>query len=163
MVIKMRKTAPNFEQLPYEYMLIISIKKKLIPLIGKPLKIEIFIKNVSEKVFPGGIIDYVFVQPSPFSFSYQWNKLTIPQLNDKEEIKIDEFYYPTSGGEREIKFRMTNKDIGLCMQLRGQMPMLVGNELKIPFRVYSKSDILTLIGAISAIIAAILSGIKLLI
>jgi len=114
------------------------------------------------RFFRGGEIDYVIVQPVPFAMDYSWNKLTILQLSDKEEIEIDEFYLPTSSGEREIRFRTIDRNIGLCMPSRGAFPWVVGGELRVPFKVYSWIEILMLIGAISAIVAAILSGIELL-
>lgn len=146
---------------PFKYTLAIFIKKgAFCPMEGKPYKMTITIKNISKKAFPGSVLESVFVRPTPFSMKYSWEKLDIPQLDEEGEIDEEIYYYPRSSGQRELRIRTTDKNIGL-LTIKGKMPM-IGSELREPFRVYSWTDILQLGGALSAIIGAIVGIIILL-
>jgi len=156
-----RRKISQLPESPFQHTLAITIKKEAFcPMAGKPLKMKMTIKNVSKKAFSGSVLEYVFVSPTPFAMKYSWTKLDIPQLNEDEEISEEIYYYPPTSGQREIRFKTTDKNVGLCM-IKGKVPM-VGNELRSSFRVYSWREILQLGGALSAIIAAIVSIIILL-
>lgn len=127
---------------------------------GKPFKMKITINNISKKPFPASVLKHVFAPPTPFALSYTWSELDIPQLNKDEETVEEIYYYPSTSGQKELRFETTDKNIGLCI-IRGKVPM-VGNELRESFRVYSWREILKLGGALSAIIGAIVSIIILL-
>jgi len=146
---------------PFQYTLAILTKKgAFCPMEGKPFKMRITIKNISKKAFPGSVLEYVFVTPTPFSMQYSWTKLEIPPLNEDGRIDEEIFYYSPTSGQKEIRFRTTDGSVGLCI-IRGKIPM-IGSELREPFRVYSWREILQLGGALSAIIGAIASIIILL-
>lgn len=142
-------------------MLEIEVKKPRVMLAGRTYALKFAVKNVCNKDFQGGELEYVITKHIPIRLEYTWFKLKVPPLKKGESAEIEEFYYPISSGDHIIKIRSKGPHICLLSrQIKGRIrpvAAIAGGELIIPFKVYSWSEIVKLIGAVSATVGMVIS------